>query len=110
MHSLITLVVVHFFAFHSFTIHIREVTNPEHVVRRPLIGSKSVLDAVESLRPLPPGIGRMDMWLVRQGRDGKTLVLKIDWAEITQRGRTDTNFLLNPGDRLMLQARFPGRE
>jgi hypothetical protein len=48
----------------------------------------------------------MDLWVVRPGVDGQAIVLKVDWAGITQRGETRTNFQLRAGDRLFLQAQF----
>jgi hypothetical protein len=51
------------------------------------------------------------MRLVRPGAGGKPdQVLKIDWAGITQHGRTETNYQLLPGDRLYVTGGAAPRE
>jgi hypothetical protein len=91
----------------TFSIHVRELAEPERVFRNRTTELSTVLDAVGSLKPLPNGLSKMDLWIVRLGKDGKTHILAIDWAGITQQGQARTNFELLPGDRLFLQARFP---
>jgi hypothetical protein len=92
----------------TFTIHIRELTDPERVFKRQLAELDTVLDAVSSLTPMPEDLkSKMDMWIVRTGKDGKTTILAIDWAGIVEKGRTETNFLLLSEDKLIIQARFP---
>jgi hypothetical protein len=91
----------------TFSIHVRALTESERVFRKGTTELSTVLDAVGSLKPLPEGLLKMDLWIVRLGKNGKAQILGIDWAGITQRGRTETNFEILPGDRLIIQARLP---
>src|SRR5947209_7004246 len=88
----------------GFTIHIRPLTEPERVVRKSLTDQGTVIEAIGTVKDTD--VAKMDMWLVRKGKDGKPAILRIDWAGITKQGRTETNFLLQPGDRIMLQERW----
>ena len=89
----------------SYTVHVRELTAPEKVVRVPLASSVAILDAVTALKRSPRELERMDLWIVRQKVGGKVKVLRIDWVAISQRGECATNYLILAGDRLFLQAR-----
>jgi hypothetical protein len=89
----------------SYTVHVRELTAPEQVVRVPLAGSVSIFDAVGALKQPPRELAGMDLWIVRRAEDGKVKVLRVDWDAITQHGETATNYVMLPGDRLFLQAR-----
>lgn len=90
----------------GYTIHIRELTAPERVVRMPLAGDESVLDAVSRLRRTAADLAKMDFWIVRPGPTGGPQVYRVDWIGISERGQTRTNFMLHSGDRLFLQERF----
>jgi polysaccharide biosynthesis/export protein len=87
------------------TVHFRELTAPERVVRMPLAGSETVLDAIAALKQSPTDLARMDLWVARPGASGSVRVLRIDWTGIARRGVTATNYQLLAGDRLFLQAR-----
>ncbi len=89
----------------SYTVHVRERTAPEKVVRVPLAGTVAVLDAIEGLKRSPRDLAEMDLWIVRRSETGAVKVLRVDWAAITQRGLSSTNYLILAGDRLFLQAR-----
>jgi hypothetical protein len=89
----------------SYTVHIRELTTPEKTIHVPLTGSVAIVDAVAALKRSPRDLVRMDLWIVRRGEGSKVNVLRVDWAAITQRGVTATNYLMLAGDRLFLQAR-----
>ena len=89
----------------GYTVHVRELTAPERVIRLQPTGTHSVLDAVASLKRQPSGLGRMDLWIVRRDEDGKAQVLPVDWTALTQRGMSATNYQMLAGDRLFLQAR-----
>jgi hypothetical protein len=91
----------------AFTIHIRELTKPEKVVPMRISDVDTVIDAVGSLKPQPANLLQMDMWIVRLAKDGKPQMLRVDWARIVKQGETKTNFQICPGDRIILQARFP---
>ena len=89
----------------GYTIHVRELTTPEKVIRLQPTGRDCVLDAVDSLKRQPGDLERMDMWIVRRDEGGKTQVLRVDLTAITQRGVSSTNYQIFDGDRLFLQAR-----
>ena len=92
----------------EFTIPDAALMTPARVIHIRLDGPESVLDAVAKLPPASLArLARMDMWIVRRTADDKIQVLTIDWAAISQRGATATNYQLFDGDRLYLQAR-PG--
>ena len=90
----------------TYSIHVRELTAPEQAIRQKVTGSETVLDAVASLQRQPADLGRMDLWVVRRGQNGKVQVLRIDWAALTKQGATATNYQLLDGDQLFLQARL----
>jgi polysaccharide export outer membrane protein len=92
----------------TYTVYVREVTAPERAVPVPLNnGTVCILDAVEALKRSPRDLARMDLWIVRREAGGKVRVLPVDWAAITQRGLTATNYQILDGDRLFLQAHPP---
>lgn len=92
----------------SYTVHVRELTTPEKVVRVPLTSSVALIDAVEGLKRPPRELAGMDLWLVRQNENGDVKVLRVDWIAISQGGSSATNYQILKGDRLFLQAR-PGK-
>ncbi len=89
----------------SYTVHVRELTAPEKVVRVQLTSSIAILDAVEALKRSPRDLGGMDLWIVRKAENDAVKVLRVDWAAISQRGQSATNYQILAGDRLFLQAR-----
>jgi hypothetical protein len=89
----------------SYTVHVRELTTSEKVIRMPLTGSVAIVDAVEALKWSPRNLARMDLWIVRREKGGEVKVLQVDWAAISQRGESATNYQILAGDRLFLQAR-----
>ena len=90
----------------EYAIHVREPTKPEQTICKPFTGSETVLDVLGPLHQQQGSLAQMDIWLVRQGANGEMQLLKVDWFGITQGHKTDTNFLLCAGDRLILQGRF----
>jgi hypothetical protein len=91
----------------EYCVTVREPGKPEKTQRKPYHGSETVLDVMAPFHREYGGLERFDVWLVRRGAASREQLLKVDWAGITQRGETSTNFLLSGGDRLILQARRP---
>jgi len=89
----------------SYTVHVRELTAPEKVVRVQLTSSVAITDAVEALKRSPHDLAGMDLWIVRRAASGPRQVLRVDWAAITEQGQCSTNYVILAGDRLFLQAR-----
>jgi polysaccharide biosynthesis/export protein len=65
----------------------------------PLTGTETVLDAIANTPGLPEVVDKLS---VRIGRKSpyKGSVLTVDWHGIIQQGITDTNYQLQPGDRI----------
>jgi polysaccharide export outer membrane protein len=77
----------------------------EIVVRLPITGSETVLDAISQINGLPPEAARRHICLARRNPDGRQdMVLPVDWIGITQKGLTATNYQILPGDRLYVRA------
>ena len=77
----------------------------EIVARFPITGSETVLDAISQLSGLPPEAARHHIWVARRcSEDKKENILPVDWIGISQKGLTDTNYQLLPGDRIYVRA------
>jgi RNA polymerase sigma factor (sigma-70 family) len=73
----------------------------EVVIRFPLTNNETVLDALAQVADLHPIGSKRRVWVARPGvQGGADQVLPVDWAAITQRGETLTNYQLLPGDRV----------
>lgn len=77
----------------------------EEVVRLPVTGNETVLDAVSQIQGLSQ-VSSKRIWVARPAPAGTECaqVLDVRWKEITQEGITDTNYQLFPGDRIYIQA------
>lgn len=78
----------------------------EQVVRLPVTGNDTVLDAVANLAGLLPASDEHHIWIARPtpACTGCDQILAVSWADIVRRGRTETNYQLLPGDRLYVKA------
>jgi polysaccharide export outer membrane protein len=78
----------------------------EQVVRLPVTGSETVLDAISQISGLPSVASKRHIWIARPSPNGisPTQTLPIDWIGITTRGEVETNYQLLPGDRIYVQA------
>ncbi|MBY0528234.1 MAG: hypothetical protein K2R98_32895 [Gemmataceae bacterium] len=80
----------------------------EQVVRLPITGSETVLDAIGQINGLPAVASKKDIWVARsfpcQGGHGSEQILPVDWCGIAQRGSTETNYQIMPGDRVYVKA------
>jgi polysaccharide export outer membrane protein len=78
----------------------------QQVVRLPITGKETVLDAISLVNGLPPVASKSHIWVARPlggPKDGEC-VMKVDWNAITRRGSTATNYQMLPGDRLYVMA------
>ena len=74
----------------------------DNVVRVPIVGGETVLDAIAQVRGLD-SVSSKRIWIARPtGRPGDCQVLPIDWCSITEQASTGTNYQLMPGDRLFI--------
>ena len=77
----------------------------DRVVRLPIVGGETVLDAISQLGGLA-GTSTKDIWLARPAPDdcGLEQRLPVDWNAITRHGITATNYQIFPGDRLYIRG------
>ncbi|MGH7127015.1 MAG: polysaccharide biosynthesis/export family protein [Planctomycetaceae bacterium] len=77
----------------------------ERVVRLPITGNETVLDAISNVEGLSE-VSSKKLWLARPGPPGLNCgqILPIHWTAIAAEGITTTNYQLLPGDRIYIQA------
>jgi polysaccharide export outer membrane protein len=80
----------------------------EQMVRLPITGNETVLDAISQLNGLPAVASLKNIWVARPAPDdcAGEQILPVDWLAITSRGSTATNYQILPGDRVHVQADF----
>jgi polysaccharide export outer membrane protein len=79
----------------------------QQVIRLPITGSDTVLDAISQIYGLTPVSSKHHIWVARPGPEGDPCterVLPVDWHAITQCGSAATNYQLLPGDRIFVQS------
>jgi polysaccharide export outer membrane protein len=76
------------------------------VLRLPVTGNETVLDAVAQTGGLSPVASQRRIWVARPAPSPAkgVQILPVDWVGITTEARTDTNYQLFPGDRLFIQS------
>src|SRR3989442_2926230 len=75
------------------------------MVRMPVTGNDTVLDAISQLGGLATVSDPKRVSLARSTCPGEPdKVLPIDWHGLTCRGRSETNYQLMPGDRIYVPA------
>jgi len=75
------------------------------VVRLPVTGNETVMDAVSQLRGLTPVSSQDRIWVSRPAPAGcGSQVLPVDWRAVAEKGDTATNYQLLPGDRVYVAA------
>jgi polysaccharide export outer membrane protein len=75
----------------------------DDVVRAPIVGNETVLDAVANLGGISQ-VSSSKMWIARPAPNGVGCeqILPINWNDIAQGASTATNYQLMPGDRLFI--------
>ncbi len=78
----------------------------QQVIRLPITGNETVLDAISNIQGLAPVSSKKRIWLARPGPPGLgcNQILPVDWNAITQGGSTATNYQIFPGDRIYVSA------
>jgi polysaccharide biosynthesis/export protein len=78
----------------------------QQIVRLPITGNETVLDAISQVNGLTPVSSEHHIWVARPGASdcADDQILPVDWKAVTCRGRTETNYQLLPGDRIYVQA------
>jgi polysaccharide export outer membrane protein len=80
--------------------------NGQSIIRLPVTGNDTVLDAMGQVGGLTALSSRHRIWVARPAPEtlGCDQVLPVDWVGITTRGRVATNYQLLPGDRIYVEA------
>jgi polysaccharide export outer membrane protein len=78
----------------------------DNVVRVPITGNETVLDALSNKVAARPGLSSKRIWIVRPAPNGVGLKqeLPVDWNAITHEGVTTTNYQILPGDRIFIAS------
>jgi polysaccharide biosynthesis/export protein len=78
----------------------------EQVIRLPVTGNETVLDAIGLINGLPAVASTHHIWLARPSHreDGCDKVYQVDWPGITKCGQVATNYQIFPGDRVYVKA------
>lgn len=79
----------------------------DQVVRIPITGNETVLDALSQLGGVSPISSKFRIWIARPAppaAGGKQQILPVDLNAITLRAKTATNYQLMPGDRLYVHS------
>jgi polysaccharide export outer membrane protein len=78
----------------------------EQVLRFPITGNETVLDAISQIAGLPAVASKKRIWLARPipGDSHYHQVFPVDWLAITQGAVTTTNYQVLPGDRIYVMA------
>src|SRR5207244_1516438 len=78
----------------------------EQIIKLPITGGETVLDAIAELRELPASSSTHRIWVARPvpAQVGCRQILPVDWAAITEGGSAVTNYQLMPGDRVYVKA------
>jgi polysaccharide export outer membrane protein len=76
------------------------------LIRLPITGNDTVLDALSQVGGLNPIADMQKIWVARPAVAGaaEDKIMAVDWEAITSRGRTETNYQLFPGDRIYVKA------
>jgi polysaccharide export outer membrane protein len=75
----------------------------DNVVRAPITGNETVLDAVAAVGGISQ-VSSTNLWIARPAPNGVGCeqILPVEWEEITRGASTATNYQLMPGDRLFI--------
>lgn len=78
----------------------------QQVVRLPMTGNETVLDAIANVNGLSPVSSTHHIWVARPApsASGPYQVLPVDWYSVSTLGDPTTNYQLLPGDRVYVDA------
>jgi polysaccharide export outer membrane protein len=76
------------------------------VLRFPVTGKETVLDAIGQVQGLPARASTCRIWIARPAPPDRccSQILPVDWRAIVEGGATATNYQLFPGDRVYVKA------
>jgi len=77
----------------------------EQVIKVPITGNETVLDAIAAIQGIPAVGSKKRIWLARATpAHAEPQILPIDWQAIAMDGRSVSNYQIFPGDRLYIQS------
>lgn len=77
----------------------------QQVMRFPITGNETVLDAVAQMNGLATVSDKRHIWISRPSPGcGVHQILPVNWTAISEQGDTGTNYQLLPGDRVFVKA------
>jgi polysaccharide export outer membrane protein len=78
----------------------------QQVVRLPITGNETVLDAIANVNGLSPVSSTHHIWVARPAPTDCSpyQILPVDWFSVSTRGDPTTNYQLMPGDRVYVDA------
>ena len=78
----------------------------QQVIRFPVTGRDTVLDALSQINGLPYVASTRHIWVARPngGDPCQEQILPVDWQSLTRCGNPATNYQLMPGDRIFVQS------
>lgn len=78
----------------------------QQVVRLPITGNETVLDAIANVNGLSPVSSTHHIWVARPAPTdcAPYQILPVDWFSVSTRGDPTTNYQLMPGDRVYVDA------
>ncbi len=78
----------------------------EQVLRFPITGNETVLDAVAQVNGLLPVSDKREIYVARPSPHDEAgdQVMAVDWIGLSTKARTATNYQLHPGDRVYINS------
>jgi polysaccharide export outer membrane protein len=78
----------------------------QQVIRLPVTGNETVLDAIANVNGLSPVSSTHHIWVARPAPTdcAPYQILPVDWYSVSTRGDPTTNYQLMPGDRVYVDA------
>jgi polysaccharide export outer membrane protein len=89
-----------------FYIVFEALVSGDQVLRLPVTGNETVLDALSNSGGLAVQASKRRIWIARPApaHSGPDQILPVDWNAIVQCGKTETNYQVLPGDRIYVKA------
>jgi RNA polymerase sigma factor (sigma-70 family) len=97
-------VLINLVAYNSKTFYvISKGKQGEEVCRFPATGGDTVVGAIFKVIDGPKRALKGRVWLARPSGE----ILEVNWRAITQEGKSDTNYLIRSGDRVVVESPLP---
>jgi polysaccharide export outer membrane protein len=77
----------------------------EQVIRLPITGNETVLDAISQIGGLGVVASKKQIWVARTAGGHGQQILPVDWCAITKGGQVATNYQIMPNDRIYVNSK-----